>query len=93
MRFILGMGMLTIVQITYTGDLLYVITLFAAKIAVPMLFLRLVASQREHFLVVSLLIGGLVLGLPAFILVAAQEAREAMVSLHPFPLNSKTTKH
>jgi RsiW-degrading membrane proteinase PrsW (M82 family) len=65
----------------FTGDLLYVITMFAAKIAVAMLFLRHVASQREHFLVISLLIGGLVLGLPAFVLVAAQEAREAMVSL------------
>jgi hypothetical protein len=76
---------------TYTSDLLYIITLFAAKIAVATLFLRFVASQREHALVVTLLIAGLVLALPAFILVAAQElplkprieslqsARQAMV--------------
>ncbi|KAF1818350.1 uncharacterized protein K489DRAFT_413822 [Dissoconium aciculare CBS 342.82] len=60
-------------KMTYTSDLLYIITLFAAKIAVATLFLRFVASQREHALVVTLLIAGLVLALPAFILVAAQE--------------------
>jgi uncharacterized membrane protein required for colicin V production len=67
---------------SYMADLLYVLTLFAAKIAVAMLFLRHVASQREHGLVVGLLIGGLVLAVPAFILAAAQDAREAMVSVH-----------